>query len=142
MRQQDYAKAEGAFREFIKRNPKDPLAANAQYWLGESFYVRGDYQQAAVEFMEGYKNYSNSPKGPENLAYPSNDKIAGGRNFAGQRPSDAPLGRPGVVRVSDGGPTDCRGAFTGKRQEVQAGAWNGKDGRAADHSLSYITPPC
>jgi tol-pal system protein YbgF len=67
MRQQDYAKAEAAFREFIKRNPKDPLAANAQYWLAESFYVRGDYQQAAVEFMEGYKNYRTSPKGPDNL---------------------------------------------------------------------------
>jgi len=67
MRQQDYARAESAFRAFLKANPNDPLAPNAQYWLGESLYGRGDYQQAAVEFMTGYQNYRNSPKGPDNL---------------------------------------------------------------------------
>ncbi len=67
LRQQDYAKAEVALREFVKRNPKDPLAANAQYWLGESFYARGDYSQAAVEFMGVYQNYRTSPKAPDSL---------------------------------------------------------------------------
>jgi hypothetical protein len=32
-------------------------------------------------------------------AQPQNDKIAGGRKLAGQRPFDIPLGYPGVVRV-------------------------------------------
>lgn len=67
LRKQDYAKAETAFREFIKRSPKDPLAGNAQYWLGETYYVRGDYQKAAVEFMNGYQNYPKSNKAPDNL---------------------------------------------------------------------------
>jgi len=67
MVRQDYARAEAAFRAFLKANPKDPLAANAQYWLGESLYVRGDYQSAAIEFVEGYQKYPKSAKAPDNL---------------------------------------------------------------------------
>lgn len=67
LRRNDFARAEVAFRDFLKRNPKDPLAGNAQYWLGETHYVRGDFQQAAVEFMAGYQNYPRTNKGPDNL---------------------------------------------------------------------------
>lgn len=67
LKRQDYARAEAAFREFLKNHAKDPLAGNAQYWLGETHYVRGDYQKAAVEFMNGYQNYPKSNKAPDNL---------------------------------------------------------------------------
>ena len=67
LRRNDFARAEVAFRDFLKRHPKDPLAGNAQYWLGETHYVRGDFQQAAVEFMAGYQNYPRTNKGPDNL---------------------------------------------------------------------------
>ena len=67
LKRQDYPKAESALRDFLKRHPKDPLAGNAQYWLGETYYVRGDFQQAAVEFMAGYQNYPKTNKGPDNL---------------------------------------------------------------------------
>jgi len=67
LKRQDYPKAEGALREFLKRHSKDPLAGNAQYWLGETYYVRGDFQQAAVEFMAGYQKYPKTNKGPDNL---------------------------------------------------------------------------
>jgi len=67
LRRNDFSRAEVAFREFLKLHPKDPLAGNAQYWLGETYYVRGDYQQAAVEFMAGYQNYPKTTKGPDNL---------------------------------------------------------------------------
>src|SRR5947207_2094741 len=43
------------------------LAGNAQYWLGESYYARRDYQNAMAAFAEGYKVYKASPKGPDNL---------------------------------------------------------------------------
>jgi tol-pal system protein YbgF len=67
LKRQDYTNAEATFREFLKKYPKDPLAGNAQYWLGETHYVRGDYQKAAVEFMNGYQNYPKSNKAPDNL---------------------------------------------------------------------------
>jgi tol-pal system protein YbgF len=63
----DYAGAEKAFKTFVQRNPHHPLAGNAQYWLGETYYARRNYQSAAVAFAEGYKVYKTSPKGPDNL---------------------------------------------------------------------------
>jgi tol-pal system protein YbgF len=67
LRQANYPEAERALHTFIERNPTSPLAGNAQYWLGETFYVRGDYQNAAVAFAEGYQKYPDSGKAPDNL---------------------------------------------------------------------------
>ena len=65
--QRDYGAAEAAFDEFLRRHPNDPLAGNAQYWLGELLYVRGQYRAAAGAFLKGYQTYSRSAKAPENL---------------------------------------------------------------------------
>lgn len=63
----DYASAEATFRNFLSSYPQDDLAGNAQYWLGESFFARGQYRQAAGEFLKGYKSYKDSSKAPDNL---------------------------------------------------------------------------
>ena len=63
----DYAGAERGFKAFLQSNPKHTLAGNAQYWLGETYYARRDYQDAMTAFAEGYKVYRTSPKGPDNL---------------------------------------------------------------------------
>jgi tol-pal system protein YbgF len=63
----DWAGAERALSAFIDAHPKDPLTGNAQYWLGESYYVRGDFNSAAHAFAKGYKDYPKSAKGPDNL---------------------------------------------------------------------------
>ena len=63
----DYPGAERGFKAFLQGNPKHQLAGNAQYWLGETYYARRDYQNAMVSFAEGYKTYKASPKGPDNL---------------------------------------------------------------------------
>jgi tol-pal system protein YbgF len=65
--QRDYGAAEAAFDEFLRRHPNDPLAGNAQYWLGESLYVRGQYRAAAGAFLKGYQTYGKSAKAPESL---------------------------------------------------------------------------
>jgi tol-pal system protein YbgF len=65
--QQNYAAAERAFEDFLQRYPDDTLAGNAQYWLGESLYVRGQYKAAASAFLKGYQNYGNSSKAPDSL---------------------------------------------------------------------------
>lgn len=65
--QQDYEAAEGGFKGFLKTYPKSKLAGNAQYWLGESYYVRGSYKEAADAFLAGYKNNRKSQKAPDSL---------------------------------------------------------------------------
>ena len=63
----DYERAETVLRAFLEKNPSSDLAGNAQYWIGETFYVRSDFERAAVEFLAGYENYPTSVKGPDNL---------------------------------------------------------------------------
>jgi tol-pal system protein YbgF len=63
----DNAGAERGFKAFLQSHPRHALAGNAQYWLGESYYARRDYQNAMTAFAEGYKTYKTSPKGPDNL---------------------------------------------------------------------------
>lgn len=65
--QQDYASAEKAFTAFVNTHPDDALAGPAQYWLGETYYVRGDYKEAARVFAEGYQRYAKSSKAPDTL---------------------------------------------------------------------------
>ncbi len=67
LRRADYPAAEDALRSFIEQYPTSPLAGNAQYWLGESFYVRGRYADAAAAFAEGYKRYPRGPKAADGL---------------------------------------------------------------------------
>lgn len=62
-----YDQAEIALKTFIQQHPKDELTGNAQYWLGETFYVRNDFKNAAVAFAEGYQKYPDSQKAPDNL---------------------------------------------------------------------------
>ena len=65
--QQDFASAESAFDEFLKRYPSDPLAGNAQYWLGETYFARGQYKPAAGAFLKGYQTYARSTKAPDSV---------------------------------------------------------------------------
>lgn len=65
--QADYPAAQRAFEAFLAAHASHELAGNAQYWLGETYYVRGDFNAAARAFAKGYKDYPNSGKGPDNL---------------------------------------------------------------------------
>lgn len=65
--QRDFSGAEQAFTQFISANPDTELTGNAQYWLGETFYVRQNYLDAAQAFAKGYQDFPNSSKAPDNL---------------------------------------------------------------------------
>ena len=67
LKQQDFAKAETALKSFIETNPNDRLTGNAHYWLGETFYVRKSYQDAAFAFAEGFQKYPAGNKAPDSL---------------------------------------------------------------------------
>ena len=67
LRQSDYDKAEKAFTDFLAKNKNHQLAGNAQYWLGETYYVRNKFQEAAVAFAEGVQKYPKNNKAADNL---------------------------------------------------------------------------
>ena len=67
LRKADYDQAEKALGKFVAQHRDSPLAGNAQYWLGETFYGRGKYAEAAVAFAEGFQKYPKNPKAPDNL---------------------------------------------------------------------------
>lgn len=55
------------FSQFLNTYPKDTLAENAQYWLGEVYYKKQDFAKSAVAFKEGYSKYPEGTKGPDCL---------------------------------------------------------------------------
>jgi tol-pal system protein YbgF len=65
--QQDYGAAEVAFEEFLRRYPQDRLAADAQYWLGETLYVQRRYKPAGQAFLTVVERYKQSAKVPNSL---------------------------------------------------------------------------
>ena len=67
VRQSKYPQAEKAFNAFISDFPQDDRVSSAYYWLGETYFVRKDYEAAAVEFLKGYRKGPTGPKAPDNL---------------------------------------------------------------------------
>lgn len=56
------ARAIQAFRSYIIKYPESPLAANAQYWVGEIMYSQKNYKGAVDEFVKVLQNYRKSEK--------------------------------------------------------------------------------
>jgi tol-pal system protein YbgF len=67
LRDANYPAAERALKDFVRRYPTNRLSSNAQYWLGETYFVRRNFQAAAAAFAEGYQKYPKGPKAPEDL---------------------------------------------------------------------------
>ena len=63
-----WAEAEQAFRGFIDKMPEDPRASSAAFWLGETYFFRKDYPNAAATFARNYRTYGpEAQKAPDNL---------------------------------------------------------------------------
>jgi tol-pal system protein YbgF len=60
----EVAKARELFSKFLEQYPKQKLAANAHYWLGETYYSEKNFAQAILEFQEVFKNFPESEKAP------------------------------------------------------------------------------
>jgi len=58
----DYQGAIAAFDGIVKRYPRDSLAANAQYWVGDSWFNLRDFKSAAAAQEALIANYPDSPK--------------------------------------------------------------------------------
>ncbi|MDA8168559.1 MAG: tol-pal system protein YbgF [Nitrospiraceae bacterium] len=62
-----YPDARDAFTAFIKKYPGNKLAANAQFWIGETYYKDKDYDSAILAYEEVMKKYPDSEKAPAAL---------------------------------------------------------------------------
>jgi tol-pal system protein YbgF len=62
-----YDEAGTAFETFLAQFPTSPLADNAQYWLAETHYVRGQFDDALPEFRKVLEQYPQSAKLPDAL---------------------------------------------------------------------------
>jgi tol-pal system protein YbgF len=67
LKQAAYENAEKGFAGFLEKNPKDKLASDAVYYLGESYYLRGRRREAAEQFLKVSTQYANSPRAPQAL---------------------------------------------------------------------------
>ncbi len=63
---QQYDKAIKQFRTFQRKNPASELADDAQYWIGESYFTRRDYNRAILEYNDVLK-YRKGDKVPAAL---------------------------------------------------------------------------
>lgn len=57
-----FAEGRKLLQDFLKRYPKDALAVNAQYWVGESYYGEKKYEDAILQFQEVIQQYGDHPK--------------------------------------------------------------------------------
>ncbi len=58
----EYADAAELFQAFVQQYPNSEYADNAQYWLGESYYVTRNYDLALEAFQNLLSRYPDSPK--------------------------------------------------------------------------------
>lgn len=63
----EYERAEMSFREFLQSYPRDRLAADATFWLGESYFQRRRYREAAEQFLKISRDYPKANKGADSL---------------------------------------------------------------------------
>jgi tol-pal system protein YbgF len=62
-----YDKAIAGFEGFLGTYPNSSLADNAQYWLGEAFYVNKSFPEAQAAFQHVLDKYPQSRKVPDAL---------------------------------------------------------------------------
>jgi tol-pal system protein YbgF len=65
--QKQYGPAANAFRDFLQKYPSDRLAAEAEYWLGESLYQNQQYHDAAEAFLAVSTKYETAARAPDAL---------------------------------------------------------------------------
>jgi len=67
LREGRYPEAAQAFKGFLASYPDSSFADNANYWLGETYYVTREFDQALSTFKGLSESYPNSSKAPDSL---------------------------------------------------------------------------
>ena len=67
LKNSQYDRAITAFQKFLAAYPSSQLADNAQYWLGEAYYVNKSFPEAQAAFQRVVDKYPQSRKRPDAL---------------------------------------------------------------------------
>ncbi len=67
LKDSQYDRAIQAFQQFLINYPSSSLADNAQYWLGEAYYVNRSFPEAQSAFQRVVDKYPQSRKIPDAL---------------------------------------------------------------------------
>ena len=63
----DYEGARRKFEAFLKQYPNTELSDNAQFWIGETYYGKKDYEKAILEYEKAIAKYPEGDKVPAAL---------------------------------------------------------------------------
>ena len=105
----DFGGAQSGFETFVAENPDHPLTAQAHYWLGETFYVRSDFTQAADAYIASLRLEPEGEKAPDALVRlaaslhgmgRTEDACATLSRFGRQFPNAAPASQARAARES------------------------------------------
>jgi len=67
LKEERYDMAAASFKEFLLAFPNSELVDNAQYWLAESYYAAGEFEQALRDFQIVVDKHPRSSKVPDAL---------------------------------------------------------------------------
>jgi len=67
LKEQRYEDSAAAFKQFMASYPDSQLLDNAQYWLAESYYVTGQFEEALKQFSVVIDEHPRSRKVPDAL---------------------------------------------------------------------------
>jgi len=63
----NFEAARKKFEAFIKQYPNTELSDNAQFWIGETHYLKKDYEKAILEYEKAISKYPEGDKVPAAL---------------------------------------------------------------------------
>jgi len=64
LRAGDFTGAQLAFKQYIEVSPDAPDVGDAYFWLGETYYVKSGYEQAAESYIASMRAAPNGPLAP------------------------------------------------------------------------------
>jgi len=105
----DMEEARRKFEVFLKHYPNTSFSDNAQFWIGETYYAKKDYEKAILEYEKVMVKYPEGDKVPAALLKQA---------FAFLELGDRPNGRNLLRRVIDRYPQSEQAEIARKRLEA------------------------
>jgi tol-pal system protein YbgF len=97
LKRDDFVESARAFQAYLRDFPDGPLAPNAWYWLGESYYVTQNYPLALQAFDTVVSRFADSTKAPDALLKKGYSQVELGQERAGMATLNAVINQfPGT----------------------------------------------